>query len=406
MDDNARNALLEQLADSSERMASAVETLSGEMSANRQRMQNIEAELREMLKSQLDAAERSERLALRVEDLDKSSPHTQLEALRSAHTKTESQINVLQEEIQRLETLKKSMTEMRREVVNQIDERERALRVDLDTMGRQRIKESEQFSREYQGLRSRLDLVEDWGDTLEAVERRVDEQIRVVQDLEQVDESLRQEMGRREEASRQREERMAQQNRDLGAVIQGMKELVNTWQGRIEAQDKNLAQSQGIARDMQLEAVKLREEQHAAGEAQRLHEGRVENLITNMQTSVDARFEQLASLREEDWSKRERVIRDADASIVESVDLLRSQLQDAQVRLEETIQAGVAVNQKDIEELGRRLSIFLRLLRDATAEGSDAFEPSLPSDDPATVGPERRQALRRALRARRAAQDR
>ena len=406
MDDNARNALIEQLADSSERMASALETLSGEMSANRQRMQNIEAELREMLKSQLDAAERSERLTLRVEDLGKSSPHTQLEALRSAHTKTESKVNTLQEELKRLESLKKSMTEMRREVVNQIDERERSLRVDLETFGRQRTKDSEHFSREYQGLRSRLDLVEDWGEAVTAMERRVDEQTRVAQDLEQVDETLRKEMGQRDEASLQREERLAQQNRDLGSQIQDMKELVKTWQGRIEGQDRKVAQSQVIARDMQMEAVKLREEQHAAGEAQRLHEGRVESLVTNVQTEVDARFEQIATQREKDWVKRKRVFVDADAAIVESVDLLRSQLSDAQTTLEETIQAGVAVNQKDIEELGRRLSIFLRLLRDATAEGSEAFEPNLPSDDPTTVGPERRQALRRALRARRAAQDR
>ena len=80
-----------------------------------------------------------------------------------------------------------------------------------------------------------------------------------------------------------------------------------------------------------------------------------------------------------------------------------AELEQSLEALRQELQAGLSVTGRDLDEMKHRLSSYFRNLRAQIDETAEAFDTQLPSDDPSAVDPERRQALRRALRARRSA---
>ena len=80
---------------------------------------------------------------------------------------------------------------------------------------------------------------------------------------------------------------------------------------------------------------------------------------------------------------------------------LRSDVEAELALMSEGLSAGLELARSDLDSMRHRLGLAMRTLRDVFTETAEAFAVDLPSGDPAGQAPERRQALRRALRARR-----
>lgn len=148
----------------------------------------------------------------------------------------------------------------------------------------------------------------------------------------------------------------------------------------------------------------MQQAQRAAAEAQRLAEGRVESTLQAMRDEIEARWARFLVERQRDWdvlardtAAREQALR---ADITASSEAATAEAEALQAALE----AGFEALGKDLTELKQILAGVSRQWRDTATEAAQALAVELPSSHPTVVSVERRQALRRALRARRGPQ--
>lgn len=400
-DPNAQLALLEQLADAAARSADGLSRLDAAFQALQGRLNQLELDARERGQVELRRHETLERLLAELERrLDDGRP-AQLESLAAQQQRQAEQLEHLAAELKRAERLQAGLEQLGRDLRAELGRQEAAQRAELQGQHRLRQEEIERLSRSLQTLLARdADLA--------AVERGLEAQARQLMDLQRLGqgleagtEGLRAELVQRDESLRQVEQRARAEQVELRAELQGLKDAVAGWQERSEAQQETLRQARGLVDQARAEAERLRTEHHASRQEIRVAAERTDANLAALRQEMSGRGELLAAERRRDWAALAQDRAAERQALGDQIQGLRSDVEAELALMSEGLSAGLELARSDLDSMRHRLGLAMRTLKDAFAETAEAFAVDLPSGDPAGQAPERRQALRRALRARR-----
>lgn len=392
----------DQLDDAVRQAVETVETVRAEFVHVRGRVDDLDHHLAEIQTIQRRTAERLEHVAAAVDRLQRFDALAgQIDALREIHVETEGRLQRFDQELTRFDRLETRITQLRLELANLLEERERATRAEWSAQVLQRQAEAASLRDQLRGLDERVAAVERLPSQIDAQQHQQRDLLQQLQALsgrfDHVESSFTQLL----EAVRRSEHAVGTTVAQQAQAIAEMRTEVGGWRARIEHQVELTREARQLADGLREDAAHLLQAQRAAAEAQRLAEGRVESTLQAVREEVDARWQRFLTERQRDWdvlardtSAREQALR-ADLSGVGDAATAEAEA------LQAAIEAGFEAMGRDLTELKQILAGISRLWRDAAAEAAQALAVELPSSDPSVVSVERRQALRRALRARR-----
>jgi DNA repair exonuclease SbcCD ATPase subunit len=393
---------LEQLSEASRRTADALESMRAEMVAYRGRIEALETHLHESQAAGRRTAERVERVAAELERLKGlEALNGQIEALRESHVRTDDRIQQVAGELTRIGRVEGAVAQLRTEAGQEIESQSQQLRGEIAAQAKRRVEDGRDVAREIQSLATRLDQVERLGPRIEALARHQDEAVQAIHGTEARIDALATDAPRLEEALRRTEQHVAVEVTGLAEQVATLQEAIATWRARIEAQSETVRAAESVADAMQQEVARIHAAHHSTAEAQRMAEGRVDATLTAIREDVEARWERFLTERGKHWSAFAREIDTRETAVRDEIAAAREAVETRIDELQTGLDIGLEIQGKDLAELQRLVAAFVRSLRDVGAESAESFGASLPSADPSSESAERRQALRRALRARR-----
>jgi DNA repair exonuclease SbcCD ATPase subunit len=403
-DANAQQALLEQLADAAQRNADALASQGSVIGALRARLAEMEGLAREREQTDLRRNEQVERLAAAVDRLlGDHSLAGQVEALGAQQVRLAERAEQLAVDLRRIDQLQAALTQLGRELTGELTSRDHALRSELQAQSRQRLEESERLNRSLQPLVARGEAITAMDKTLESLARQQTDLLRQLQAQDARLSDLAASLGPRDEQARQQEQRLRAAIQDSRAQMQELAATVGRWQGHLEAQSETLREARGMVEQARLEADRLRVEHHASKEQTRVAAERVDAALVGLREESAGIWEQFLTRRRQDWTTLAQERLAERQTLADEFNALRSGMDAELAALSEGLSAGLELGRQDLDSLRHRMGLFMLRLRDSVLAGAESFDVDLPSGDPGAQSPERRQALRRALRARRQA---
>lgn len=403
-DANAQHALLEQLADAAQRNADALASQDSVIGALRARLAEMEGLAREREQADLRRNEQVERLAAAVDRLlGDHSLAGQVEALGAQQMRLAERAEQLGVDLRRIDQLQAGLTQLGRELTGELTSRDHALRSELQAQSRQRVEEGERLNRSLQPLVARGEAITAMDKALESLARQQTDLLRQLQAQDVRLGDLAASLGSRDEQARQQEQRLRATILELRAQMQELAATVGRWQGHLEAQSETLREARGVVEQARLEADRLRVEFHASKEQTRVAAERVDAALVGLREESAGIWEQFLTRRRQDWTTLAQERLAERQALADELNALRGGMDAELVALAEGLSAGLELGRQDLDSLRHRMGLFMLRLRDSVLAGAESFDVDLPSGDPGAQSPERRQALRRALRARRQA---
>lgn len=403
-DANAQHALLEQLADAAQRNADALASQDSVIGALRARLAEMEGLAREREQADLRRNEQVERLAAAVDRLlGDHSLAGQVEALGAQQMRLAERAEQLAVDLRRIDQLQAGLTQLGRELTGELTSRDHALRSELQAQSRQRVEEGERLNRSLQPLVARGEAITAMDKALESLARQQTDLLRQLQAQDVRLGDLAASLGPRDEQARQQEQRLRATILELRAQMQELAATVGRWQGHLEAQSETLREARGVVEQARLEADRLRVEFHASKEQTRVAAERVDAALVGLREESAGIWEQFLTRRRQDWTTLAQERLAERQALADELNALRGGMDAELVALAEGLSAGLELGRQDLDSLRHRMGLFMLRLRDSVLAGAESFDVDLPSGDPGAQSPERRQALRRALRARRQA---
>lgn len=403
-DANAQHALLEQLADAAQRNADALASQDSVIGALRARLAEMEGLAREREQADLRRNEQVERLAAAVDRLlGDHSLAGQVEALGAQQMRLAERAEQLAVDLRRIDQLQAGLTQLGRELTGELTSRDHALRSELQAQSRQRVEEGERLNRSLQPLVARGEAITAMDKALESLARQQTDLLRQLQAQDVRLGDLAASLGSRDEQARQQEQRLRATILESRAQMQELAATVGRWQGHLEAQSETLREARGVVEQARLEADRLRVEFHASKEQTRVAAERVDAALVGLREESAGIWEQFLTRRRQDWTTLAQERLAERQALADELNALRGGMDAELVALAEGLSAGLELGRQDLDSLRHRMGLFMLRLRDSVLAGAESFDVDLPSGDPGAQSPERRQALRRALRARRQA---
>lgn len=403
-DANAQHALLEQLADAAQRNADALASQDSVIGALRARLAEMEGLAREREQADLRRNEQVERLAAAVDRLlGDHSLAGQVEALGAQQMRLAERAEQLGVDLRRIDQLQAGLTQLGRELTGELTSRDHALRSELQAQSRQRMEEGERLNRSLQPLVARGEAITAMDKALESLARQQTDLLRQLQAQDVRLGDLAASLGPRDEQARQQEQRLRATILESRAQMQELAATVGRWQGHLEAQSETLREARGVVEQARLEADRLRVEFHASKEQTRVAAERVDAALVGLREESAGIWEQFLTRRRLDWTTLAQERLAERQALADELNALRGGMDAELVALAEGLSAGLELGRQDLDSLRHRMGLFMLRLRDSVLAGAESFDVDLPSGDPGAQSPERRQALRRALRARRQA---
>ncbi len=393
---------IEQLEDRTAGSASELERLSAAVTAMDARLAAMERGVAAMREAQESVAGRLEHVAA---SLDHSGRIDALEerfgAARAATENTADRLERLASEVTRQAGLENSMVHLRSELAEQLAEHAEEARVAAKSGGIELSRQVESTRRLQEEQQARLEHLTPLVDRMTNAERRVTEVGREIGGLAvRIDEVADERAGLREIAQRS-EQHAASRITELTGITDDLRTEVAAWTKRIEGQSEAVREAQAIAARLQETAERMRAEHSQTAEAQRIAEARVEKSLEQIrQEQVDA-WEIFTAQRAKERTEADRVRQSREEQDREA---LAEDLEQREARVRGTIAELEGRLEQDVLALDvfrRAMAEILVRARDDNEEAVRSMEALLPgSAQPALVS-ERRQALRRAMRARR-----
>lgn len=393
---------MDQLAELARQTVASVETLRAEWGQLRGRVDTLEQHLGETHAIQRRTAEHLERVSAAVDRLQRvDALAAQVDAIRERHIATDGRLENLASELVRLNHLEARMSQIRDEVAQQLAERERVGRGEILAQTQQRVEDGKQVARELQALAGRIQSIEKLPGRIEVVDRGQHELAQQIQAVAVRVEASQASFGRLEETVRRGEHAVANAVEQQAAAVDDLRAEIAAWRERLEQQSEAVRGARQVVDVMRAEAASINQMMHAAAEAGRLTEGRVDATLSAMREEIEARWERLMRERQATWDAFKRDIDAREQAVRDEIDRLRADLAGQADDDRSAAEAGFEALGKDLTELQRVLAAVSRQWRDVAHAGAEALAVELPSTSPSVVSAERRQALRRALRARR-----
>ncbi len=338
-------------------------------------------------------------LRARVDGLD-----TRVEAANTSAQQSLSRWEALPAELARLARLEAALTQLRVELTHGQAAHQDATASEVRSLQGRLADEARRLSLEVGLLVPRLEALEAQVPRLDGLERERASLARAVQaqdarlDAVAAERAVfQEEIGRAEQRNQARAEAMQAQVREQEAEM-------GQWRTRIESQAELVREARAVAEHMRAEANRLAQDHHAMAEAERMFEQRVEGLLSGLRREVAEEWQRFRRDRALDWStlaqandRRDRL----DAQLTERLDGLAERLE----ALERDATAGLATRAAEIRALRQDLASALGAWRQTLGEATELVEATVGQSETAAAVEERRQALRRALRAQRAARE-
>lgn len=400
-DANAQLALLEQLADAAQRSADGLARLDATVQGLHARLGQLEQEARERRQADLQRHEALERLLADIERRIDDARPAQLEALAAQQQRQAEQLENLATEFRRAERLQAGLAQLSRELQAELTSREQALRHELQGQIRQRQEETERLGRSLQGFLARDEALAALDKALESQGRQLADLQRQSQGQALAHDTLQAGLVQRDEALRQVEQRLRAGQMEQRAELQALGEAIAQWQEKAEAQQETLRQARGLVDEGRAAAERLRLEHQASRQEIRVAGERTDHALAALRQENAQRWELLAAERRRDWTGLAQDRAAERQALGDELKALREAVEAELALMSAGLAAGLDLARADLDSMRHRLGLAMRGLREAFAETAESFAVDLPSGDPSGQAPERRQALRRALRARR-----
>jgi chromosome segregation ATPase len=338
-------------------------------------------------------------LRARIDSLD-----ARVDAGNTAVQQSVERAEALRNELGRIGRLEAALVQLRNELSHEQDVRQRALHDEVHGLQARMADETRRLGLEVGLLVQRIDTVEALSPRLDGLERERAGLARTVQAQEPRLDALAAERAAYQEDLRRVEQRAQARLEAIQAQLRDQETELDQWRGRIESQAESVREARAVADHMQDQALRLGEDHHALAEAERLFEQHVEGLLTEMRREAIEEWQRFRRERAADWATLTRAneARDGlDQTLVERVDAILARLG----ALEADVPAGLAARANEVRAVRQDLAGALGAWRQALGEATEIVEATVGQAETPAAVEERRQALRRALRAQRAARE-
>jgi chromosome segregation ATPase len=393
---------LEQLADHTSAMAEALERHEAALTTLDGRLASIEGAVAALQRSQERTADRVETLAT---TLDASARLDRLEervgAVHAGGERTADRVETVAAEVQRVAGLENALGHLRAEIAERMSEQAEETSA-LQTRTR------EDFQKQIESTRlrieeqiQRVERLEPLPGRIESLERRDEARDRTVGEMVERVEQVAKEREALQEIALRTEHETTSRVESLAAVTEALREELRVWPKRIEEQDEVLRAARLVAEEMRQEAVRLREEHGRTAEAQRVAEARVEHSLAALRQESADTWETFIGrrTRERQEADRHRQTREETqrVALAEALEALEHRIQGRLLEMDGRLTG----DEEALDTLRRVMAEVVVRWRDEYQEAARAIEALLPGSAKPALVEERRQALRRALRARR-----
>jgi chromosome segregation ATPase len=403
--DRPPDARIDQVAENARQTSASVESQAALLVNLQARVTALEAQLEAARGALERGADRIEHLALSLDaSAHLASLDTQIEGALSAQHHLADRLEQVVAQLGRIERLETAQSRARAETAAAIDARAAELRAEMRGLGEQRGRDRDETGRAITGVVDRIAALETLRDRVTGAERRQTESDGTIAQLAARVDEVAAERTLIEEASRRAEHHALSRIDALAAEVEALRGDVAAWRARIDGQEETVREARGVAEAMREEARNMHAAHHATAEAQRIAEGRVESSLAAIRQESDGRWAAFLQQRRVDWGGLERARSDR-AAVLEALAQEARDTALALAPLEARLEAGIAAQARALQALRRELADTMGVWRTAAADVSAIIEGGLPPDEQSLVSAERREAMRRALRARRAARE-
>ncbi len=260
---------LSQLSDATRDTVARLERLNAELAALRGRVAQLEARQEAGLTGALDQGQ-------------------QIEALRA--------------EVGRLARFEPALAEVHTELARRLDGQRAESQAALNALRSSFASEAERLSRETALQVPRIEALEALPGRLDALDRERGALARAVATAEEHAEAALAERQTLQEDQRRQEQRLAARFEALQVEVRELATELATWRGRLEGQDETVREARAVADHMRDEVARIRDDQHASAEAERLFEQRLDDLLTAARREAAADWARFRRERDADWA--------------------------------------------------------------------------------------------------------
>lgn len=362
---------LQHVADTSRKSAARVESLGLEITQLRARLENLEGRLDGTHATFLASGDR-------------------IEALRA--------------EVKSLGRLEAGLTQVQGELARETEARQRSGERDQAALQVRITAEADRLAREVGLLANRLEALEALPARLDSADRERQSAQRALTAIDARVDAVAAERAVFLEDLRRSDQRYQARQEELLSQLRDLEAEIGSWRARIEQQSETVREARSVAEHMGEVVAGLRQEHHATVEAERMFEARLEGMLNDVRRELADDLQRLRNDRSADWAllTRANEARDAAAAALSQV------VDDAVKRLavvEVDLPAGMAQQTKALAALRSDLATALGQWRVTLGDATAAVEAAVGQADAPAALEERRQTLRRALRAQRAAHE-
>jgi chromosome segregation ATPase len=338
-------------------------------------------------------------LGARLDSLD-----ARLESAQAVGLHNADRIESVAAEHSEFARLEASVRHVREELLGAVARLETELRDSASAVSARHGRDFGLISAELRALAGQIEPLADLAAAVDAVGRRASADEARVARLE----------GRIAEVAAERtviDGRVSLAERHFETLVDGLRDKVAAYsdelpgyRSQIEMQTETVREARAVADAMRAEAERIAGAHHATAEAERLFEARVVKALEDHRDQVESGWERFRHAQEQQWSALAGANADRDRqlarfsgeleSVREAVDRTRSELVESR-----------RVHLDAVVALRRDVAKGVAALRTAIGAAVGTIETGLPEDERSSAAPERREAVRKALRSRHAPDD-
>ncbi|MCC7019935.1 MAG: hypothetical protein IT332_09280 [Ardenticatenales bacterium] len=393
---------LNQLALSNEQAAVDITALHSALVAMRGHVDTLTTQLAGLRDIQTANADQIAQVAHRLTALDRLAPlEERLTAAQAAGERTSERVEALAGDVARLGRVESGLGQVRSELADQLKQLEDRGRAAGAEQERRHASLAAETAVALSQLRDSLLTKDAANERFIAQDRARQETFDALGRLTARVEALGGERTALEDVTRRHESAVAVRVDGLNKRVDDLHELHQSWQARIENQERTVSEVRAIGAGVERTAEAIRDGERVMAEAARVFEARVESSLDAFRQEATEEWRQ--HLAQHDAARvqaeRERAQRAADRQAAQ--DELFSGFEARLQSLQTALNDGLDRRGEETLVLYQQLAEAFAAIRDAFVGGARIFEAPLPAEAQPAMLAERRNALRRAMRVRR-----
>lgn len=309
-------------------------------------------------------------------------------------------IETLRTEVGRLGRLESAISELHSEISRRLDAQQAESQAALQGLRSATTHDMERLGREAGLQQVRIEALEGLSGRLDALHRERAALARAVAAAEERTATALEERQSLHEEHRRLEQRLGVRLEAVQTEVRELSTELAAWRGRLEGQEETVREARSLAKHLQEEMARMREDHRNAAEAARMFEQRVDGLLATFHRENTEDWARFQRERGADWAQlgRDNEARDQRGQLLtDNVESILTRL-DA---VEQELRAGLGAGSEALTALRQDLAAALGNWRQALGEATEIVEHTVGQSETSASLEERRKALRRALRAQR-----